>query len=506
MLLTSYILQHLHTAAALPAAASVHVGGLINTVLPEYASADIDFWHNTTMSGGGWGNASIIYLDLDDQKLQNIVRALEPLTLRIGGSQDDICKYEFGEMSVAECIAPTAFRGTPVSLCLTHARWDAVLDWYNATKAKLVLGVSYFTNAKTKKWNSSNVEALLAHTARRGFNFRALELGEEMAPTDHTAFEALVDGYGELKAMVQKLWPDAPPLILGPSCGMGDETKASAFMGRFLNATIARGVLGGTNMHSYNNDGGWPRPGFLSETLVQANAMREMTRAHSADVPLWCGECGPHNGGGGGPTTGADKAVSSFWYLDALGGLAVAGFEQHGRQALVGSNYGLLQETSHTPNPDFWTLLGWKRFMGTAVLNVSITGGASNVETDNVLHVYGHCTRPSSTVRWSGAVTLAFINIDALRSFTLNVSSLAGASTPSSSAYDLYQFSAPKGLMSTTVALNGAPLSMEGDAVPSYAPMRKEGGTALAIAPLTWGFAVFPNAYHPSCSFGGRNR
>ena len=123
-------------------------------------------------------------------------------------------------------------------------------------------------------------------------------------------------------------------------------------MDRFLNATIARGVLGGTNMHSYNNDGGWPAPGFLAETLEQATDMREMTRSHSATVPLWCGECGPHNGGGGGPKTGADKAVSSFWYLDALGGMAMAGFEQHGRQALVGSHYGLLQETTHIPNPD----------------------------------------------------------------------------------------------------------------------------------------------------------
>jgi hypothetical protein len=92
---------------------------------------------------------------------------------------------------------------------------------------------------------------------------------------------------------------------------------------------------------SYNNDGGdgWKRPGFLAETLDQATAMQ--TLAAEANVPLWCGECGPHNGGGKQGVT--DRVISSFWYMDALGGLARLGLQQHGRQSLVGGHYGLLQ-------------------------------------------------------------------------------------------------------------------------------------------------------------------
>lgn len=68
------------------------------------------------------------------------------------------------------------------------------------------------------------------------------------------------------------------------------------------------------------------------------------TLAREAAVPLWCGECGPHNGGGLANVT--DRVLSSFWYLDALAGLAKAGLQQFGRQALAGSHYGLLQVSS----------------------------------------------------------------------------------------------------------------------------------------------------------------
>jgi len=78
--------------------------------------------------------------------------------------------------------------------------------------------------------------------------------------------------------------------VQGPGFGF---TKA------FLNSTITKGILDGVVMHSYNNDGGeyWQRPGFLSQTLVQAENMLQESRKHSATVPLWCGECGPHNQG-----------------------------------------------------------------------------------------------------------------------------------------------------------------------------------------------------------------
>ena len=88
------------------------------------------------------------------------------------------------------------------------------------------------------------------------------------------------------------------------------------------------------------------------QTLEQAETMLAATRASSATTPLWCGECGPHNAGGLPNVT--DTFMSSFYYADALAGLAKLGLAQFGRQALVGGNYALLQEHTFAPNPVYF--------------------------------------------------------------------------------------------------------------------------------------------------------
>ena len=86
-------------------------------------------------------------------------------------------------MSLSECKKNTTFRGAPLSLCMNRTRWDQVLEFYNATGARMVFGLSYFTDTATGEWGSSNVEALLEYTAGRGVVPVAFELGEEMNPS-----------------------------------------------------------------------------------------------------------------------------------------------------------------------------------------------------------------------------------------------------------------------------------------------------------------------------------
>lgn len=465
---------------------------VVHTTRPEYASVDVDWWHDCgSCSGGDWFNEDILHIDLESPRLRALVRALQPLFIRIGGSEDNVAKYQLGGMTLAECRAPSKFRDQEVSLCMNRTRWDQVLDFYqNGTGARLVFGVSYFTGSDGR-WNSTNVEALLRYTAMRGVTPAALELGEEMAPKPGSqGFTALVDGYARLTALASSIWPQSTPIILGPSCGMGDETTNNAFMQAFLKETVDAGTVGGVNMHSYNNDGGWPQPGFLRQTMVQADAMMNMTRQHSAATPLWCGECGPHNGGGIRNVT--DRAVSSFWYLDALGSLARLGFEQHGRQALAGSHYGLLQATSHEPNPDYWVLWAWKQFMGARVLPVNLSTAAAPGERaagdSDQLHVYAHCSP-----RAGGGIGLAFVNISPETTFAVTVTAATAAGRDASPAPPRreYHFTAPAGLLGRQVAVNGVVLQLVGEAglpvlpaaidVAADAPMR--------VGPSTFGFA-----------------
>jgi len=120
-----------------------------------------------------------------------------------------------------------------------------VLAFYNATGASLVFGTSYHGT------DLSNLGALLAYTAAAGnVQLAGLELGEEMDPETSPDFDSLVAAYGDLRQLASQLWPSSPPKILGPSTGMNEENTQSRFMTRFLNTTLAKGLLDGVNMHS----------------------------------------------------------------------------------------------------------------------------------------------------------------------------------------------------------------------------------------------------------------
>eukprot|EP00947_MAST-08B_sp_MAST-8B-sp1_P001024 g1024.t1 len=385
----------------------------VHHVLPQYASVDMDWWHDTSGSGGDWGNASVLYANFSSPRLQLLASALSPAFLRIGGSQDNIVKYQVGSMTRERCLEPSTFRGKPVTQCLTMARWAEILGFAAGAGLDVVFGTSSFFLDDPA---DTNLLDLLNYTKRTlNRSLYALELGEEMQPAACVTDPAncsLVRGYRALRRAVEGLWPrsggsrsstsstttttttssaggHATPLILGPCDGMVNEQPGDKFMNAFLKQVLqGEGLLDAVVMHSYNNDqkGGWKAPGLMDggETQAQARTMLQFARqwplpTTGAPAPLWCGECGPHNGGGIENVT--DRVIASFWYLDALGSLARMGLVEHGRQALVGSHYGLLRDSdgsaaSYMPRPDYWVLLAWKRLMGTAVLDLNITATA----------------------------------------------------------------------------------------------------------------------------------
>ena len=203
----------------------------------------------------------------------------------------------------------------------------------------------------------------------------------------------------------------------------------------FLNRTIgapqhkdamssAAPLVDGVCIHSYNNDGGdgWTKPGFVSQTLRQVEVMKREVRRRSSTMPLWCGECGPHNRGGVVNVT--DRFISSLWYTDTLGALATVGVSEFGRQSLVGSHYSLLDvNDGFSPNPDFYAAVLWQRIMGARVLKAEVsvaerdpTGGYARAAAAlDALHVYAHCG--ASKYGHTGRVALAFVNIDQNASF-----------------------------------------------------------------------------------------
>lgn len=495
-------------------------GGVVAETLPQYLSVDLDWWHNTTHDcapGQGrtcWGNAGALWLDLDHPRVRGACAALSPGLLRIGGSLDNYVKYLVGNMTPKECRAPFG----PVKgqmwdgLCLNMSRWDAIHRFTRDVGLDLIFGLGYPNPAA---WDPANARALLEYTSRHNYSLFGVELGEEMAPRPGTKpFEHMIAAYATLREVIHTLpWraQAAPPLVLGPCVGMGNEEAGPGFVftAEFLRQTLDDGSIDAVVVHSYNNDGGenWHEPGFLGQTRTQAERMLQETRKHSPSAQVWCGECGPHNAGGLPNIT--DRFISSFYYADALGGLAKLGLAQFGRQALVGGNYGLLQEQTYEPNPDLYTAVTWKRLMGKEVLNVTVglqdaSPEAPDVGSNNfsnateVLHIYAHCeavshwrTRSQRHGGVARGVTLLFISVSSHTEYALSVpgADLTSVGKQTSSRRE-WHFTGPD-IYSRTVLLNGRPLLPQATGgLPALAPKMVPGNEPILVQPLSYGFAV----------------
>src|SRR5450432_1163625 len=78
--------------------------------------------------------------------------------------------------------------------------------------------------------------------------------------------------------------------------------------------------------------------------------------------------------------------LDTFRYLDQLGRLAKAGVQVVMHNTLAASDYGLLDQRTLAPRPNYWGALLWRQLMGTTVLE-------SGVPIQPGLHVYAHCRR-----------------------------------------------------------------------------------------------------------------
>ena len=101
--------------------------------------------------------------------------------------------------------------------------------------------------------------------------------------------------------------------------------------------------------------------------------------AHGFDVPpkVWLGETGSAQAGGQPGVSGT--FISALWWLDQLGSLAVLDHQVQCRQTLSGSDYGLIDDLTMRPTPDFWASVLFRRLMGTEVFAASVEGAPLTV-------------------------------------------------------------------------------------------------------------------------------
>jgi hypothetical protein len=280
-------------------------------------------------------------------------------------------------------------------------------------------------------------------------------------------------------------------IVLGPG-GVGE---GSGLVPASMRLVKTEEILAATgpafDAYSYHSYGGVSsRCGRLgaSSTITPDSALSaewmgrgEKIEAYYAEIrdrllpgkPIWLTETAEAACGG---DRWASAFIDSFRYLNQLGSLAKSGVQVHLHNTLASSDYGLLDEKTYEPRPNYWAALLWRKLMGATVLDAGQSQAAN-------LHLYAQCLRGKP-----GGVALLAINADKTAGAALTIPAPAERYTLTSSD-----------LLSSRVELNGSELRLgAGDALPQLEKRTEQAGTVM-LAPASITFLAFPKAENASC-------
>jgi hypothetical protein len=469
------------------------------TVDERFLSVAID---SSQLVGGHWwspegkvesiGRRRVAPIDLSSPQLRDRARALAPAYLRVGGTEADRIYYALGDGAGEK---PSSF-----DLALTPVEWSGLTDFAKGAGLDLFFTLNAGPSTRDAKgqWTTDNAERLLSYARGRGDDIRVLELGNEINGYWFTyGLRQQPDGptiaadLEKAHALARKWFPDA--VVLGPAefywprVGSPFSSRTQVLAGIF--AAGNRPALDAVSWHYYPQQSRRcpiaTRRATLTELLDPAS-LDEVSRwasdVESTSLPntaRWLSETGGAQCGG--EPGVSDRFASSLWWMDELGLLARRGESVVVRQTLVGSNYGLLDENTLEPRPDYYASLLFKRLMGRAVLDVRRADGG-----DPFVRVYAHCTAPSAQAK-PGSVTLLAINLHQQDEATLRFPGGSGR------AVDRYEVTAPS-LDSAHPELNGRPFALE-----ALTPRREPFDGTMKLAPASYTLAVV-DAELPVCS------
>jgi hypothetical protein len=411
--------------------------------------------------------------DLGNARLRTLAVALSPAFMRVSGTWANTTY--FAESDDAST-APAGFKTV-----LTRPQWQGVIDFSRAVDAPIVTSFAISAGIRDAAgvWDPEQARRLLAASRSMGARIAAVELMNEPdlaaiggAPAGYDA-AAYARDFAAFSAFMKREAPDV--MILGPG-------TSSASDAADLFAAAARGI-DAVSYHYYGavsaRCGGQQTPeaalseAWLSRTDRILAVYRTLRDRFAPGKPIWLTETA-ETACGGNPWSAT--FLDTFRYLDQLGRLARADVKVVMHNTLAASDYGLLDEQTFAPRPNYWGALLWRQLMGTTVLD-------SGVPIANGLHVYAHCQRATS-----GGVTLLVINSDRNNARTLTL--------PDASLR--YTLDAAT-LQDVTVRLNGSMLALDdGDRIPALTGVSMAAG-AITLEPVTISFLTIPEAGDSAC-------
>lgn len=410
-------------------------------------------------------------LDLSNARLRKLAAALGPAYVRVSGTWAN--KTYFADTGDVPAPPPVGFGGV-----LSRAQWKGVVNFAQAVDAEIVTSFALATGTRdvTGAWTPAQAQRLLDYTRSIGGRIAAAEFINEpdLAPIDAADYGR---DFKIFHAFARRAAPTM--LFLGPGA-IGDGAKTRGLLAASQPASL--------DVFTYHHYGALSRrcAGMGHQTTAEAalseqwlgrtdaalDSNRRLRDAFAPGKPVWLTETAEAACGG---NPWASMFLDTFRYLDQLGRLARQDVQVVMHNTLVESDYGLLQEKTFVPRPNYWGALLWRRLMGTTVLDsgMPIQGG---------LHVYAHCLRGAP-----GGVAVLAINNDTMAR-RLSVPLPGKGYTLSSD-----------NLQSDSVFLNGVQLELGADdALPTLAAAHTPAGI-LEFAPATITFMTFAAAGNKVC-------
>jgi heparanase len=414
-------------------------------------------------------------IDLTNARLRSLASALAPAYLRVSGTWANTTY--FADSDNVRSSPPAGFKAV-----LTRQQWRQVIDFAHAVDARIV--TSFAVGAGNRDaagiWTLDQARRFLDSTRAAGGSIAAAEFMNE---PNLAAIGGLPAGYDPVAygrdfklfhAFVKQAAPEM--MILGPGA-INETPEASDLL-------TASGP--GLDAFSYHHYGALSRrcagtatpeaalsEAWLSRTDQTLAFYRTLRDRFEPGKPIWLTETA-ETACGGNPW--AATFLDTFRYLDQLGRLARAGVQVVMHNTLAASDYGLLDQRTLAPRPNYWGALLWRQLMGTTVLDPGAPVQAS-------LHVYAHCERGTP-----GGVALLVINADRNAPHSLTIAN----------ASQRYTLDAAN-LQDVTVRLNGNMLALEPeDRVPHITGVPASAGI-LTMAPATITFLAVPTAANAAC-------
>ena len=364
-------------------------------------------------------------INLYNPRLRKLAAALGPAYLRVSGSWANTVYFQDSD-TPAPASPPAGFGGV-----LTRSEWKGVAEFAKAVDAKLVVSFSVGMGTRDANglWTPQQAESFLHYTNSIGSPIAAAEFINEPTYPAGAGVPKGYDGaaYGRDFAAFRPIFRKYAPtaLLLGPG-SVGEGIVLAPGLSAIKTAALLNNT-GAANVDIFSYHfypavsercaahapasmklGTSPDDALMEAFLTRTDTVEAyyagLRDQYAPGKPLWVTETGQAACGG---DRWAATYLDIFRYLYQLGTLARHDVQVVMHNTLSASDYGLIDETTLLPRPDYWAALLWHNLMGTTVLDAGTAPG-SNVE------LLAQCTKDQP-----GKVTLLAMNLDQVQTHSI---------------------------------------------------------------------------------------